>query len=151
MRCPFCNAADTKVTDTRISNEGFQVRRRRQCLSCGERFTTYEHPELTMPTIIKSNGIKQPFNEEKIRAGMLRALEKRSIGTEQVDCAINNIKTKLRALKEKEVHSNVIGKMVMEELESLDAVAYIRFASVYLSFKNIKDFSKEISKIEKQL
>ena len=143
MRCPFCNAADTKVTDTRISNEGFQVRRRRQCLSCGERFTTYEHPELTMPTIIKSNGIKQPFNEEKIRAGMLRALEKRSIGTEQVDCAINNIKTKLRALKEKEVHSNV--------LESLDAVAYIRFASVYLSFKNLKDFSKEISKIEKQL
>ncbi len=151
MRCPFCDAEDTKVIDTRVSSEGFQVRRRRQCLSCNERFTTFEHPEITMPTIIKSNGIKQPFNEEKIRAGMLRALEKRSIGTEQVDNAINRIKAKLRATKEKEIPSNLIGKMVMEELENLDPVAYIRFASVYLSFKNLKDFSKEISKIEKQM
>lgn len=131
--------------------EGFQVRRRRQCLICGERFTTFEHPEITMPTIVKNNGIKQPFNEEKIRAGMLRALEKRSIGTEQVDNAINRIKSRLRAMKEKEIRSSTVGKMVMDELENIDPVAYIRFASVYLSFKNLKDFSKVIAKLEKQI
>lgn len=151
MRCPFCNAEDSKVVDTRELSDGMQVRRRRECIVCHARFTTFEQAELLMPTIIKSDGVHQPFNEEKIRAGMLRALEKRSVGTEDVENAINRIKIKLRTSGEREVKASAIGKLVMDELEKLDPVAYIRFASVYLSFKNLKDFSKEIAKLEKQL
>ncbi|MGN1394668.1 MAG: transcriptional regulator NrdR [Succinivibrionaceae bacterium] len=151
MNCPFCNAENTKVVDTRILASGTQVRRRRECLVCHERFTTFEQAEFVMPTIIKSDGIRQPFNEAKIRAGMYRALEKRSVGTEDVENAINRIKSKLRTLREREVKTSFIGKLVMDELEKLDPVAYIRFASVYLSFKSLQDFSKEIAKLEKQL
>lgn len=151
MRCPFCNAEDSKVVDTRELSDGMQVRRRRECIVCYSRFTTFEQAELLMPTIIKSDGVHQPFNEEKIRAGMLRALEKRSVGTEDVENAINRIKIKLRTSGEREVKASAIGKLVMDELEKLDPVAYIRFASVYLSFKNLKDFSKEIAKLEKQI
>jgi transcriptional repressor NrdR len=146
MRCPFCNADDTKVIDTRLLSEGAQVRRRRECLVCHERFTTFEQPELIMPNVIKNDGIRQPFNEEKLKNGMKRALEKRPVSTEAVENAVNHIKSRLRATGEREVRSSLIGRLVMDELKQLDAVAYIRFASVYLSFEDIKDFGNEIAK-----
>lgn len=146
MRCPFCNADDTKVIDTRLLSEGAQVRRRRECLVCHERFTTFEQPELIMPNVIKNDGIRQPFNEEKLKNGMKRALEKRPVSTEAVENAVNHIKSRLRATGEREVRSSLIGRSVMDELKQLDAVAYIRFASVYLSFEDIKDFGNEIAK-----
>src|SRR5574344_1061593 len=146
MRCPFCNADDTKVIDTRLLSEGAQVRRRRECLVCHERFTTFEQPELIMPNVIKNDGIRQPFNEEKLKNGMKRALEKRPVSTEAVENAVSHIKSRLRATGEREVRSSLIGRLVMDELKQLDAVAYIRFASVYLSFEDIKDFGNEIAK-----
>lgn len=149
MRCPFCNADDTKVIDTRLLSEGLQVRRRRECLVCHERFTTFEQPELIMPNIIKNDGIRQPFNEEKLKNGMKRALEKRPVSTEAVENAVNHIKSRLRATGEREVRSSLIGRLVMDELKQLDPVAYIRFASVYLSFEDIKDFGNEIAKFGK--
>ena len=135
MKCPFCSADDTKVLDTRESSDGVQVRRRRECIVCHERFTTFEQAELLLPTVIKSDGIRQPFNDEKVRQGMLRALDKRSVGTDDVENAINRIRNRLRTSGEKEIKSREIGSLVMEELQRIDPVAYIRFASVYLSFQ----------------
>ena len=149
MKCPFCLADDTKVLDTRESSDGVQVRRRRECIVCHERFTTFEQAELLLPTVIKSDGIRQPFNDEKVRQGMLRALDKRSVGTDDVENAINRIRNRLRTSGEKEIKSREIGSLVMEELQRIDPVAYIRFASVYLSFQNLKDFSEEIARLEK--
>jgi len=148
MHCPFCSADDTKVIDSRLVAEGVQVRRRRQCLSCHERFTTYEIAELLMPRVIKQNGSREPFDEEKLRAGFLRALEKRPVSVERIEAAIDQIKQALRATGEREVPSRVLGELVMDHLKELDQVAYVRFASVYRSFQDIAEFRDAIERLE---
>ena len=148
MHCPFCSAPDTRVIDSRLANDGDQVRRRRECASCYERFTTYESAELNMPRIVKQDGSRMPFKEEKLNAGVMRALEKRPVDTEQIDAAISRIKRQLLAAGEREVNSAIIGNLVMEELLALDQVAYIRFASVYLDFSDVNAFRDAIEKIE---
>ncbi len=149
MHCPFCAAQDTKVIDSRLVSDGNQVRRRRECITCNERYTTYEVAELVMPRIIKQNGSREPFNEEKLRAGLQRALEKRPVSVESVEAAINQIKNTLRATGEREIMSRDVGEQVMRELHALDEVAYVRFASVYRSFKDLNEFREEIDRISK--
>lgn len=149
MHCPFCNVADTKVIDSRLVGEGKQVRRRRECVVCGERYTTYEIAELVMPRVIKRNEAREPFDQDKLRRGMRSSLQKRSVSTEQVEEAIERIMHKLRALGEREVASDVIGEMVMDELSKLDQVAYVRFASIYRSFQDVKAFNVEIKRLQK--
>ncbi|HHX04797.1 MAG: transcriptional regulator NrdR [Thiopseudomonas sp.] len=144
MYCPFCGANDTKVIDSRLVANGDQVRRRRECLLCEERFTTFETAELVLPRLIKQDGSRQPFDEDKLRAGMLRALEKRPVSLERLEEAVAHIKRKLRANGEREVKSLVVGELVMNELKKLDEVAYIRFASVYRRFQDLNEFRKEI-------
>ena len=148
MRCPFCVAPDTKVIDSRLANEGDHVRRRRECLTCGERFTTYESAELSMPRIVKRDGMRVPFDEAKLRVGMMHALQKRSVPTERIETAINRIMHRLRASGEREVKSRRVGDLVMDELRGLDQVAYVRFASVYESFKDVSAFRDEIDRLE---
>lgn len=149
MHCPFCSAPDTRVIDSRLAGEGNQVRRRRECISCNERFTTYETAELNMPRVVKQDGSRVPFSEHKLVAGMMRALEKRPVSTEQFDAAVNSVKHQLLAAGEREVNSATIGNLVMEQLLALDHVAYIRFASVYLDFTDVNAFRDAIEKIEK--
>lgn len=151
MRCPFCNAPDTRVIDSRLAGEGEQVRRRRECTGCKERFTTYETAELSLPRIIKSDGRREPFSDDKLRAGMTRALEKRPVSTEKLDLAITQVKRRLRASGEREVKSRRIGEWVMEQLRQLDQVAYVRFASVYRSFEDVRAFLEEIERLENEL
>ena len=148
MHCPFCAAEDTKVIDSRLVAEGDQVRRRRECLSCSERFTTYEVAELVMPRVIKQDGSREPFNEDKLRAGFTRALEKRPVSTEDIEAVINKIKNALRATGEREVKSRVLGELVMDQLKQLDKVAYVRFASVYKSFEDISEFQDAIESLQ---
>jgi transcriptional repressor NrdR len=150
MRCPFCSAADTKVIDSRLVAEGDQVRRRRECLSCSERFTTYEAAELLMPRVIKSNGSREPFDESKLRSGILRAVEKRPVSLEKVDAVLTQIKHNLQATGEREVPTQMIGEQVMAQLRQLDHVAYVRFASVYLSFQDLDEFTAEIDRLRSQ-
>ncbi|MBF7052954.1 transcriptional regulator NrdR [Halomonas sp. KAO] len=147
MHCPFCGTHDTKVTDSRLVAEGDQVRRRRQCVACGERFTTYETAELIMPRVIKGDGSREAFNEQKMRAGMLRALEKRPVSAEAIEAAVQRIRQTLRARGEREVHARDIGEAVMAALRGLDQVAYIRFASVYRRFQDIDEFRAEIERL----
>ena len=149
MYCPFCNAIDTKVTDSRLIRENNQIRRRRECIYCKERFTTYEVAELTLPRVIKRDGERDSFNEEKLRAGMLRALEKRPVSLELIEAGISKIIRKARTSMEREITSEQIGEWVMEELHNLDQVAYVRFASVYRSFQDINEFREEILRLEK--
>lgn len=151
MRCPFCGDDDTKVIDSRLANEGDSVRRRRQCLSCAERFTTFETAELTLPRLVKQDGSREPFDEEKLRAGMMRALEKRPVDIETVEAAISRIKTQLRATGEREIDSRQVGERVMDALAELDQVAYIRFASVYRSFEDVSAFREVIDRLENEL
>ncbi len=148
MHCPFCSAEDTKVIDSRLVAEGVQVRRRRECLSCHERFTTYEAAELVMPRIIKQNGNREPFDEDKLRAGFQRALEKRPVSIESIESVISQIKHSLRATGEREINSRVLGELVMDNLKQLDQVAYVRFASVYRSFQDIAEFRDAIERLE---
>jgi transcriptional repressor NrdR len=148
MRCPFCGAPDTKVIDSRLANDGDMVRRRRECLTCKERFTTYETAELVMPRIIKSDGSREDFDEDKLRSGLRRALEKRPVETEAVEAAINRIKRRMRLSGEREVNARQLGEWVMEELRDLDQVAYVRFASVYRSFEDVNAFREEIERLE---
>jgi transcriptional repressor NrdR len=148
MYCPFCNANDTKVTDSRLIRENNQIRRRRECLDCKERFTTYESAELALPRVIKQDGRRDNFNEEKLRAGMLRALEKRPVSMEKIETAVSRIMHKARTGGEREIPSTKIGEWVMEELHNLDQIAYVRFASVYRSFQDISEFREEISRLE---
>lgn len=147
MFCPFCSAQDTKVIDSRLVSEGSQVRRRRLCNECNERFTTFEFAELIMPRLIKSDGSREPFNEEKLLAGINIALEKRPVSIEAVESAVNKLKSTLRATGEREVPSKMVGELVMDLLKGLDKVAYIRFASVYRSFEDVKEFGEEIAKL----
>ncbi|ARP37478.1 transcriptional regulator NrdR [Vibrio syngnathi] len=148
MHCPFCSENDTKVIDSRLVADGHQVRRRRQCLACSERFTTFESAELVMPKVIKSNGNREPFNEDKMVGGVQRALEKRPVSADAIELAISTIKSQLRATGEREVPSEMIGNLVMDQLKELDKVAYIRFASVYRSFEDIREFGEEIARLE---
>jgi len=150
MHCPFCKAPDTRVVDSRLAGDGDQVRRRRECVECSERFTTYETAELSMPKIIKQNGSRQTYDEAKLRSGLIKALEKRPVSVEKIEESISHIKHKLLSLGEREVDARRIGDWVMEELRDLDHVAYIRFASVYLSFEDVDAFRKTIEKLEQQ-
>lgn len=150
MHCPFCHANDTKVIDSRLISEGDQVRRRRECLSCSERFTTFESAELLMPRVVKQDGTRQPFDEDKLNRGFSRALEKRPVSIEQIETAINNIKYRLRATGEREVTSLMVGEEVMQELRKLDDVAYVRFASVYRSFQDINEFKEEVERLARE-
>jgi transcriptional repressor NrdR len=147
MYCPFCGHVDTKVSDSRLASEGRQVRRRRECLSCGERFTTFETPELVMPVVVKADKTRQPFDENKVRGGMEKALEKRPVSREAVDEALGRIFHKIRALGEREIRARQVGELVMEELRHLDEVAFVRFASVYRHFQDIDAFREEIEKL----
>jgi transcriptional repressor NrdR len=149
MYCPFCSAQDTKVIDSRLVADGVQIRRRRECLSCTERFTTFETAELVMPRLVKTDGTRQPFDEAKLRAGMLRALEKRPVSMEDLEAAISRICHRLRATGERELPARELGEFVMEELQQLDDVAYVRFASVYRSFQDISEFSAEVDRLKK--
>jgi transcriptional repressor NrdR len=144
MRCPFCSEPDTKVIDSRLANEGDSVRRRRECTSCGERYTTFETAELVMPRIVKGDGTRVPFDEDKLQSGILRAMEKRPVEMERIEAAINHVKHRIRATGDREVKSRVVGEMVMDMLRELDEVAYVRFASVYRSFQDVSEFNKEI-------
>ncbi len=150
MYCPFCSALDTKVIDSRLVSDGHQVRRRRECLACHERYTTFESAELVMPRIIKRDGTRAPFNEEKMRVGLTRALEKRPVSTEQVELSINKLKSQMRATGEREITSEMLGNLIMGQLKELDKVAYLRFASVYLSFEDISEFADEIARLGKE-
>ncbi len=150
MHCPFCDADDTKVIDSRLANEGYVVRRRRECLTCSERFTTFETAELVMPKLVKNDGRREPFNEDKLRSGFTRALEKRPVSSEDIESAIGRLKKRLRVTGDREVPSRILGDWVMDELRDLDPVAYVRFASVYRSFEDVNAFREEIERLEKQ-
>ncbi|MCC7257867.1 MAG: transcriptional regulator NrdR [Gammaproteobacteria bacterium] len=147
MHCPFCNHDETKVIDSRLAGEGRQIRRRRECLRCGERFTTFETAELVMPRLVKRDESREPFDEDKLRSGMVRALEKRPVGMEAVEAAISRIIHRLQTMGEREIASRLVGEMVMEELRQLDEVAYVRFASVYRSFQDVTAFQEEIRRL----
>jgi transcriptional repressor NrdR len=147
MRCPFCAAADTKVVDSRLVADGDQVRRRRECLSCSERFTTYEGAELQLPKLVKSDGTREPFDDAKLRRGVQKALEKRPVSVEQIESALNRIKHGLQASGEREVASQLVGAAVMNELQQLDHVAFVRFASVYRDFQDLDEFRAEIDRL----
>ena len=147
MHCPFCSADDTKVIDSRLVAEGEAVRRRRECQTCGERFTTFETAELVMPYVVKRDGTREPFNENKLRRGLERALEKRPVSAEQVEMALSHIKHRLRTTGERELPAQQLGDEVMAELKALDAVAYVRFASVYRDFQDVSEFQEEIKRL----
>ena len=150
MRCPFCGATDTKVVDSRLHGDGDQVRRRRECTVCKERFTTYEGAELSLPRVVKSDGRRVNFDGRKLRAGLDRALEKRPVSTEDVDAAVNHITRKLKSHGDGEISSRQIGDLVMDELKALDQVAYVRFASVYRQFSDVQAFSEEIERLRQE-
>ena len=150
MRCPFCAAQDTRVLDSRLVNEGDQVRRRRECNICKERFTTFETAEMTMPSVVKRDGVREPFEESKLRSGILRALEKRPVDSNAIEAAINRIKKELIEKGEREISTQELGEKVMKELNSLDHVAYVRFASVYRSFQDVSEFTDMIQDLQKK-
>ncbi|MCK5188442.1 MAG: transcriptional regulator NrdR [Methylococcales bacterium] len=149
MRCPFCATHDTRVIDSRLASEGDQVRRRRECISCKERFTTYEIAELTLPKIIKRDGARESFDEKKLRSGMHRALEKRPVKSEDIEAAVNRIKKKMTVSGEREIQADELGELVMKELSILDHVAFVRFASVYRSFQDVNEFTEMIENLQK--
>ena len=148
MQCPFCKAPDTRVVDSRLAEDGTQVRRRRECESCSNRFTTFERAQLAMPNILKRSGDPEPFREDKLRQGIEHAIYKRPVTPETVDHAVDAVMRKLRASGEREVPSRQLGEWVMEELRDLDHVAYVRFASIYRSFEDVNAFREEIERLQ---
>ncbi|HBA66779.1 MAG: transcriptional regulator NrdR [Gammaproteobacteria bacterium HGW-Gammaproteobacteria-10] len=150
MRCPFCAAQDTRVIDSRLANEGDQVRRRRECTVCKERFTTFEQAELSLPRVIKRGGAREPFDEQKLRAGMLRALEKRPVDSDAIEQSVSRIIKELATKGEREIKAQELGEKVMKELSMLDHVAYVRFASVYRSFEDVSEFTDMIEHLKRQ-
>ncbi|KMJ52452.1 NrdR family transcriptional regulator [Vogesella sp. EB] len=150
MKCPFCGCADTQVVDSRVSDDGNSIRRRRRCMGCEKRFTTFENADVRMPQVVKSGGHRAEFDVERVRTSFLRALHKRPVPTPLVDDAIDRLCQRLLQLGEREVSSRQIGEMVMNELARLDKVAYVRFASVYKSFQDIAEFSDAIKEIQKR-
>jgi transcriptional repressor NrdR len=147
MKCPFCHHEDTQVLDTRVSEEGDTIRRRRRCVHCDKRFTTYERIELAMPVIVKKNGSRTDFDSAKLHASFMLALRKRPVSAEAVDAAIHRIEEKLRSSGEREVMSGQIGELVMRELKRMDKIAYIRFASVYKSFEDVAEFQEAVAEV----
>jgi len=150
MNCPFCDQGETKVIDSRLAGDGRQIRRRRECLDCNERFTTFEGAELVMPRLVKTDDRREPFDEHKLRSSMHRALEKRPVSSDLFEEAMGRMLHKLRTMGEREVPSRLVGELVMGELRGLDEVAYIRFASVYRSFQDVTEFQKEVNRLQKQ-
>ncbi|MBN9426572.1 MAG: transcriptional repressor NrdR [Burkholderiales bacterium] len=148
MRCPFCDHADTQVVETRESDEGDSIRRRRRCLHCDKRFTTYERIELALPAVVKKNGVRVEFDRRKLRASMVLALRKRPVSAEAVDAAIHRIEEKLMSLGLREVGSERIGEQVIRELKKLDKIAYVRFASVYRNFEDVDEFADVIQEVQ---
>ena len=144
MHCPFCQHEDTRVIDSRVSDDGATIRRRRECEACGERFNTFETAELKLPSVVKGDGRREPFDEGKLRTGFMRALQKRPVGSQQVDAAVHVVVDELRRSGEREVPSLRVGELVMRELKKLDHVAYVRFASVYLEFEDVSEFMTEL-------
>ncbi len=149
MKCPYCNDPSTQVIDTRENEDGDTVRRRRRCLACDKRFTTYERVELQLPQVVKKNGSRAEFDREKLESSLMLALRKRPVTTESIDAAIDRIEEKLVTLGEREVASDRIGELVMRELKKLDKIAYIRFASVYRNFEDVDEFSDAIREVKK--
>lgn len=149
MKCPFCGATDTQVAETRLSDDGASIRRRRRCASCEKRFTTYETADIRLPQVVKANGTREEFSEAKLREGFERALHKRPVSAELMDEALAQIRQRLLLLGEREIPSRALGEMVMNALRKLDKVAYIRFASVYRSFQDVEDFRDAIRDVEK--
>jgi len=148
MWCPFCNHKDTRVVDSRLTGDGMQIRRRRQCEDCGARFNTYETPELKAPRIIKSDGAREAFSEKKLRDGMLRALEKRPVETRDVERTIRSLLREICSVEDAEIPATLLGEWVMRELSKLDQVAYVRFASVYRRFDEVQEFLDVIERLE---
>ena len=151
MHCPFCQHEETRVIDSRVSEDGNSIRRRRECEACGERFNTFETAELKLPTLVKSDGRREAFDERKLRTGFERSLQKRPVSGEQIDAAVRSVIHALRMSGEREVPSRKVGVFVMEELKKLDQVAYVRFASVYRKFEDVADFREEIERLERDL
>jgi transcriptional repressor NrdR len=151
MHCPFCQHEDTRVIDSRESDDGATIRRRRECAKCGERFNTFETAEIKLPSVVKGDGRREAFDEAKLRTGFLRALQKRPVGSEEVDVCVRRVVDELRRSGEREVASLRIGELVMRELKQLDHVAYVRFASVYRSFEDVQAFREEIERLERDL
>ncbi|TAN41885.1 MAG: transcriptional repressor NrdR [Nitrospirae bacterium] len=150
MKCPFCDGVEDRVIDSRTSKEGDAIRRRRECLKCGERFTSYERVEEVVPMVVKKDGRREPFDMGKIKSGLLISCKKRPIGTDQLDAIVGTIEKKLVGLGVKEVQSTWIGEQIMAELKDLDKVAYVRFASVYRQFKDINDLMDEVKTLFEQ-
>lgn len=150
MWCPFCSHENTRVVDSRLTRDGMQIRRRRQCEDCGSRFNTYEAPELKAPRIIKADGGREAFSEDKLRAGMLRALEKRPVETRDVERSIRSLLREISSVEDSEIPSTLIGEWVMRELAKLDQVAYVRFASVYKRFEDVQAFRDVIERLERE-
>ena len=150
MQCPFCDEQDTRVVDSRLALDGAQVRRRRECTRCRERFTTWEAAEVALPRIVKNDGTRVPFDERKLRSGMMRACEKRPVAGEAIEAAIGRIKRKLMRAGEREVASRSVGEAVMDALRDLDQVAYVRFASVYRKFEDVSEFRDEVERLENE-
>jgi transcriptional repressor NrdR len=149
MHCPFCENEETKVIDSRLAGDGMQIRRRRQCLDCNERFTTFESAELVMPRLVKNDNSRQPFDESKLRSSMTRALEKRPVPSDELEEAVGRLIHRLRTMGEREVPSRLVGDLVMEELRALDEIAYVRFASVYRRFQDVTEFEEEIKRLQR--
>jgi transcriptional repressor NrdR len=149
MWCPFCNHENTRVVDSRLTRDGMQIRRRRQCERCGSRFNTYEAPEIKAPRIIKADGTREGFSEDKLRTGMLRALEKRPVETREVERAIRALLREISTVEDSEIPSSLLGEWVMRELAKLDQVAYVRFASVYKRFEDVQAFRDVIERLER--
>jgi transcriptional repressor NrdR len=147
MHCPFCTCADTKVIDSRLAGEGRQVRRRRECLECGERFTTFESPELVMPRVIKRDDRREPFDHSKLRSGVVSALQKRPVASEDIERLLERVTHRLQTVGEREVSSGFIGDLVIDELRDLDEIGYVRFASIYRSFQDVTEFQDEIQRL----
>jgi transcriptional repressor NrdR len=151
MHCPFCQHEDTRVIDSRLAEDGATVRRRRECPGCGERFNTFETAEIKLPAIVKSDGRREAFDENKLRTGVERSLQKRPVSSDAVDDVVRNILRNLRQVNEREIASRRIGEWVMEELRRIDSVAYVRFASVYRRFEDVQAFREEIERLEREL
>jgi transcriptional repressor NrdR len=151
VHCPFCQHEDTRVIDSRVSEDGATIRRRRECEACNERFNTFETAELKLPALVKSDGRREPFDERKLRTGFERALQKRPVSGEQIDQAVRQVIHQLRTSGERELPSRRLGEFVMAELKKLDQVAYVRFASVYRRFADVADFREEIERLERDL
>jgi transcriptional repressor NrdR len=151
VHCPFCQHEDTRVIDSRVSEDGTSIRRRRECEHCGERFNTFENAELKLPSLVKSDGRREGFDERKLRVGFERSLQKRPVSAEQIDAAVRSVIHALRMTGEREIASRRVGVFVMDELRKLDQVAYVRFASVYRRFEDVADFREEIERLERDL